>query len=75
MSKKRDLKRAIAESAKEIENLEKKRLRSQTSIMEAMIESRQPSDVDTEYFHVYTSLIKLERENLQKLKKELDELK
>lgn len=74
MSKKSELKKAIAESEKEIETLEKKRLRSQTALLESFLDHTQPSDRDAEYFRVYSSLIKLERENLHKLKEELDNL-
>ena len=34
----------------------------------------EPSEADSEYFRVFTSLIELERENLRRLSKELSEL-
>ena len=65
MSKKSDLKRAIMESEREIEELEKKCRRSQTALL---------NEEDAQYFRVYTSLIDVERENLRKLKEELKNL-
>lgn len=74
MSKKATLKKQIEESEKEIETLEKKRVRSQSALLEAYINHSTPSDADVEYFRVFTSLIKLERENLRKLNEELEKL-
>ena len=75
MSKKGDLKRAIANSEREIEALEKKRSRSQSALMNAMLNGTQPDPADTEYFRVFSALIDSERENLRNLMKELAELK
>ncbi len=72
MSKKSELKKAIQESEDEIESLEKKRTRSQSALLEAFLNHTTPSDKDAEYFRVFSSLIELERENLRKLRDELD---
>lgn len=74
MSKKRALKREIAESEKEIEALEKKRLRSHSALMVAQVNCVQPSASDVEYFKIYSNLIDLERSNLRRLREELDKL-
>ena len=74
MSRKIDLKKAIQESEEEIETLEKKRIRSQSALLEAFLNHTEPSEADSEYFRVFTSLIELERENLRRLSKELSEL-
>lgn len=74
MSKKSDLKKAILESEQEIESLEKKRIRSQSALLEAFLNHAQPNEKDAEYFRVFTSLIDLERENLRKLNDELSKL-
>ena len=74
MSKKSDLKKAIAESEKEIEELEKKRTRSQSALLEALLNNTTPKETDREYFKVVTSLIELERANLGKLTEELNSL-
>jgi len=74
MSRKSDLKKAIGESEQEIENLEKKRVRSQSALLEAFLNHTTPNDADAEYFKVFTSLIDLERANLRKLNEELAKL-
>ena len=74
MSKKSELKKKIAESGAEIELLEKKRGRSQSALLEAMINGQTPNPTDVEYFRVFSSLIELERLNLNKLKAELEAL-
>ena len=74
MSRKGELKRGIKESEKEIENLEKKRMRSQSALMEAQVNNVPPKASDVEYFKVYSNLIELERKNLRQLKSELDKL-
>lgn len=75
MSKKSELKKAIEASKKEIAELEAKRIRSQSSLLEAILMHQQPDDNDAEYFRLYSSLIKVERENLKKLNDELKALK
>lgn len=74
MSKKGDLKKAIQDSEKEIDLLERKRGRSQSALLEAIITNSKPSEDDVKYFKVYTSLIEVERENLRKLRDELAKL-
>ncbi|MCI8413775.1 MAG: hypothetical protein HFE47_06775 [Clostridia bacterium] len=74
MSRKSDLKKAIAESEQEIESLEKKRIRSQSALLEAFLNHTEPNEKDAEYFKVFSSLIELERDNLRKLNAELESL-
>ena len=68
------MKKAIQESEQEIEALEKKRMRSQSALLEAFLNHTVPSDSDAEYFKVFSSLIELERDNLRKLTSELEKL-
>ena len=75
MSKKGDLKKAIEESEREIEALEKKRMRSQSALMEAHINNVAPNASDIEYFKIYSNLIELERKHLRQLNSELNKLK
>lgn len=75
MSRKRDLKKQILESEKEIISLEQKRNRSQSSLLEAQLNNESPNASDVEYFKLYSNLIKLERENLRQLNQELEKLK
>ena len=74
MSKKSVLKKSIADTELEIDELEKKRTRSQSSIMESYLNNERPSKADVEYFRTYSRLIEVERENLRKLKEELASL-
>lgn len=74
MSKKGELKRAIADSEHEIEALEKKRARSQSALFESVLMNRKPDPADSEYFRVFTQLIEKERENLRSLIAQLNEL-
>lgn len=74
MSKKSDLKRAILDSEKEIAELERKCGRSQTALLQSILNNTKLDEQDAQYFRVYTSLIEVERENLRKLKDELKNL-
>ena len=47
MSRKSDLKKAIQESEEEIETLEKKRIRSQSALLEAFLNHTEPSEADS----------------------------
>ena len=71
---KEELEKAIEASEREIEALEKKRLRSQSAILEAYVEKTEPDEGDVGYFKVLTALIKLERERLRNYKTELVQL-
>lgn len=74
MSKKSELKKKIEASEKEIESLEAKLTRSHVSIMNAILNNQEPSQVDKEYFRIYSGLIEVERENLKELNKQLSQL-
>mgnify|MGYP001078209676 CR=1 FL=1 len=75
MSKKSDLKRAIANTEKEIEALEKKRARSQSVLLSAIVSKTEPNPTDVEYFRVFTALIDERRQALRQLMEELENLK
>lgn len=74
MSKKSDLKRAIADSEREISALEQKRARSQSSLMQAMLTHTKPNPQDEQYFNAFTTLIDNERKHLRSLYAELEAL-
>ncbi|MCI8499650.1 MAG: hypothetical protein HFE28_03460 [Clostridia bacterium] len=74
MSKKRELKKAIEECSQEIEMLELKRMRSQSALLDAILEKEEPLEVDREYYRVYSALIRQEREKLFALREELAKL-
>ncbi len=74
MSKKSDIKKRITESETEIEELEKKRNRSQSALLESFLNKTEPDERDVEYFRIYTQLIEVERKNLRILREELDKV-
>ena len=74
MTKRRQLIRAIEDCSEEIEMLELKRMRSQSALLDALLEHREPLEVDREYYRIYSALIVKEREKLLTLKKELADL-
>ncbi len=74
MSKKSDLKKAIAQSEQEIADLETRRNRSQSALLQSFLDHTKPSKSDVEYYRVYSQLIDLERANLRKLTAELKKL-
>ena len=73
-AKKRELKKAIEDSEREIEALEQKRERSQIAVMRAMLTHTKASPEDEQYFLVFSQLIDTEREHLRSLLAELEEL-
>lgn len=75
MSKKEELLKEIALAEAEILELEQKRLRSQSSIVESWIDKEEPKEQEKNYFKTLSSLIKLQREKLQMLTDELQFMK
>ncbi len=75
MSRKSELKKIISETEKEIEALEKKRERSQSVLLNAIVSKTEPDPADVEYFRVFTALIDERRELLRKYAAELKGLK
>lgn len=75
MSKKSQLKKEIDDTEREIEALERKRERSQSALMRAMLMGEKPSAEDEHYFTVFTTLIDQGRERLRSLYAELEALK
>ena len=68
MSKKRELKNAIAEIELEMEALEKKLFRSQTVVLRAIIDGVELDQTEVEYFKLYSSLnILLGKRSLQRI--------
>lgn len=74
MSRKSEIKRAMADTEKEIEALEKKRARSQSVLLTAVVSKTEPNPTDVEYFRVFTALIDERRQTLRQLAQELEEL-
>ena len=61
---KRKLRESIIETEQEIEALEKKLSRSQTVLVLALIEGREPDPMEVDFFKMYTSLIEQLRKRL-----------
>lgn len=74
MFKKAKLKKQIKKAKKAIENLEKKRTRSQAALVEAILTQKTPDDSDVEYFNRFTELIEAERNKMHNLMKELENI-
>lgn len=74
MSRKGDLEKAISACEDEIEVLEKKRLRSLSGFIEAIVTHGNLNQEDVDYFKTYSDLIDLEREKMHKFKEQLDAL-
>ncbi len=75
MSKKSELKKMISETESEIVALEKKRERSQSVLLNAVVSKTDPNPTDVEYFRVFTALIDERRELLRRYNAELENLK
>ena len=75
MSRKSELKKQIADTEKEIEALEKKRARSQSVLLTAVVSKVEPNPEDAEFFRVFTALIDERRALLRQLTDELADLK
>lgn len=71
MSRKGELKRAIAQCELEIKSLEQKRMRSQSALLESILTNTKPDEEEMEFFRVFSSLVRQEREKLIALTNEL----
>lgn len=74
MFRKFKLKHEMKNNCNEIEVLEKKRYRSQSALVEAILKNETPDDQDVEYFNKYTSEIDKLRREIRAMKKELESL-
>lgn len=72
MSKRRELKEAIADTEQEIEAIEQKLFRSQTVLMLNLIEGTKPDKTEVDFFKLYASLIDQARKRLVQYNKELN---
>lgn len=71
MFEKRKLKAELERQIEYIETLEKKRYRSQSKLVEAILKQDTPSDEDVDYFNKYTEQIDEVREKIQDLQRQL----
>ena len=74
MFEKRKLKKAIEKSKEKIEQIEQKRARSQSALVDAILRHTEPNDTDVDYFNQFTAQIEDERANLHRLMRQLEQL-
>ena len=74
MSLKRDLAKEIQVLEDEIRELESKRTRSMSALVEALISKTEVNSDEARFFRTYTAEIEVKREKLIQLKKQLGDL-
>ena len=71
MFKKIKLKKGIKKCLADIEDLERRRSRSQAALVEAILTHTEPKDDDVDYFNRFTAKINEQRDRLHALQNEL----
>lgn len=71
MSLKRELAKEIQVLENEIKELEVKRIRSMSALLESVISKTEISTEESRYFRTYSAEIEVKREKLGELKKQL----
>lgn len=74
MFRKLRLKRQIKQIRKRIEEIERKRARSQAALVEAILTHTTPNDEDVDFFNRFTAQIEEQRNLLHQVQAELDSL-
>ena len=74
MSKKKEIEKEIEECELEIKSLEQKLMRSQTSLMESLLDKTEPDPIELEFFRVFSKLVKQQRSRVADLNEELKSL-
>ena len=74
MSLKKDLAREIGTLEKEMAELESKRVRSMSALMESLISRRDPEESEMQFFRQYSAEIEIKREKLIELNNKLRQL-
>ncbi|MBR6897866.1 MAG: hypothetical protein IKN24_06820 [Lachnospiraceae bacterium] len=75
MSEKGKLKREIETCKKTIVEIERRRSRSQSALVQAILLQEEPNDADVEWFNKYTGEITACRNHMIELQKKLNSLK
>ena len=60
---------------KDIDELERKRERSQAALIEAILQNKSPNDQDVDFFNNYSAQINHWREKISELQASLDSMK
>ena len=74
MFEKRKIMKEIKKCRKTIEEIEKKRSRSQSALVQAILLQEEPNEADTEWFNKYTGEITACRNRMMELKNKLKNL-
>ena len=74
MGRKSQLKREIKTCQKTIQEIERRRSRSQSALVQAILLQEEPSEADVEWFNKYIGEITACRNHMLELRKELDSL-
>ena len=74
MFEKIKLKAQIKRSKLRIEEIERKRERSQAALIQSIVRKEEPTDEDADYFNKFTDQINAERNHLRRLTKRLESL-
>ncbi len=74
MNEKRRLKKEIKRCRLTIEEIERKRSRSQSALVQAILLQEEPNEMDVEWFNKYTGDITACRNHMIELQKKLDSL-
>lgn len=74
MNEKRKLKREIKICKQTIEEIERKRSRSQSALVQAVLLQEEPNENDVEWFNKYTGEITACRNHMIELQKKLNSL-
>ena len=74
MNEKRRLKKEIKRCRLTIEEIERKRSRSQSALVQAILLQEEPNEMDVEWFNKYTGEITACRNHMIELQKKLDSL-
>lgn len=75
MFEKRKLKKELEKKKFLIEEIERKRYRSQSQLVEAILKQETPDDEDVDYFNRYTEQIEAVRAEIRDLQRQLDDMK
>ena len=75
MSEKRKLKKEIKLCMQTIQEIERKRSRSQSALVQAVLLQETPNENDVEWFNKYTGEITACRNHMIELQKKLDSIK
>ena len=71
MSLRKDLAKEIGLLEAEIKELEVKRTRSMSALMEALISRKDPDELEMQYFRQYTAEIEIKRERMTEITEQL----